>query len=151
MNLTLSITGNKEIDDVLKGLPDKFNHKTLQAAHAEAAKPLVAKEHLLAPVGKTGKTADSIGIVKIPFSKASVIGEIQVGPRRGRFGGSKAHLNEFGTVSRNFRGANRGAMKAKPFAEPAFNQTKDEMLERISLALAQKAVVFMKKTIKQHG
>lgn len=148
MNVQLSITGLKEIDDVFRGFPGVYNHRILQAAHAEAAKPLIYKEHLLAPVGKTGKLADSIGVIKMPFTKAASIGEVQVGPRRGRFGGSAAHLIEFGTKMRNFNGANRGRVTAKPFIEQAFDATYQQVIDGISLALAQKGYAFMKRIIK---
>lgn len=151
MNVTLSLTGIAEIDAVLKGLPHEFSHKVFQAAHAEAAKPMVAKIHLLSPVGKTGKLADSAGTIKVPFSRAGSLGEVHVGPRRGRFGGAHGHLIEFGTAPRNFRGANRGSIQAKPFVEPAFNDTKDQVLESISFALAQKAAGFIRRKIKTYG
>lgn len=151
MNFTISVTGQAEIDAVLRGLSSQYTHPILQAAHADAAKPLVAKIHLYAPVGNTGRLADSIGIIKVPFSKATTIGEIQVGPRRGRFGGSAAHLNEFGTKVRSFNGANRGAMKAKPFVEPAYKATSAEVLDNISLSLAKKTAVFIKRTLKANG
>ena len=148
MDVRLSLTGVEQIDAVLRGLPNQFNHSVMQAEHAEAAKPMVYKMHLLSPVGETGRLADSIGTVKTPFGRAAVIGEIQVGPRRGRFGGSKAHLLEFGTGPRQHNGANRGSMKKQPFVEPAFEQTNAEVIDRISLSLAQKTYAFMKRTIK---
>lgn len=149
MDIKLSVTGIEQIDAVLRGLPEQFTHKVLQAAHAEAALPMVTRMHLLAPVGETGKTADSIGIVKLPFSKAAVVGEIQVGPRRGRFGGSKAHLSEFGTIKRSFDGANRGIMPKKPFVEPAFESTNPEVISKIGDILAVKTYQFMYRRIKR--
>jgi HK97 gp10 family phage protein len=154
MDVKLSLTGDKEIDNLLKGLPDQFNHRVMQAAHAEAAKPLLYREHLLAPVGRTGKLAESIGIIKTPFAKANVVGEIQVGPRRGRFGGHAAHLIEFGTVDRQTKkshpifGIERGRMTPKPFIEPAFLQTIDQVINGISTALAKMTLSFMKRTIR---
>lgn len=148
MVVNLSLTGVEQIDAVLRGFPDQFNHRVLGAAHAEAARPMVTRMHLLAPVGRTGRTADSVGTVKMPFSKAATIGEVQVGPRRGRFGGSKAHFSELGTRSRSFNGANRGVMPKKPWIEPAFEQTNVEVLDRIPVILGQKAYSFMRRTIK---
>jgi hypothetical protein len=145
------VTGEKEIQEVFRGLPALFSHRILQAAHADAAKPLVYKEHFLAPVGKSGKTAESIGVTKPPLSKAALVGEVHVGPRRGKFGGNKAHFSEFGTVKRSFRGANRGVMPKKPFAEPAFDQTIGEVMGRIEVAQARKTLAFIKRTIKNYG
>jgi len=154
MDVNLSLTGVEQIDRLLKGFPDQFNHRVLQAAHADAAKPLVNKIHRLAPVGRTGRLADSIGIVKPPFGRSVTIGEIQVGPRRGLYGGHAAHLIEFGTKDRKtikshpIFGRNRGKMTAEPFVEPAYLATKDEVLSRIAVSLAQKTYSFMKRTIK---
>lgn len=145
------ISGEKEIQAVFRGLPGLFQHRILQAAYAEAARPMVDREHRLAPVGKTGKTAESIGIVKVPYTKATVIGEINIGPRRGRFGGSAAHFTEFGTGPRKFRGANRGSVPKRPWAEPAFEQTNAEVQSRITVSLARKTLAFMRRTIKKNG
>lgn len=142
-------TGAKEIDEVLNGLPDQFTHKILQSAHADSAKKFVYRAHRLAPVGKTGKTADSIGTIKTPFAKSAVIGEVISGPRRGRFGGSKAHLSEFGTLRRvTAGGANRGIMPKKPFLEPAFDQTKEEMIDSIADNIGRRTFLFMKRIIR---
>lgn len=149
MKVAISFTGVKEIDDVLKGLPLELSHKVLQGAHADAARPMVEKEKLLAPEGPTGKLIDSIGIIKPPFSRSTTIGEVIIGPRRGRFGGNVGHLVEFGTRKRELKsGANRGVMPKKPFVEPAFLQTNEQVLSRIELALAKRLYSFMKKTIK---
>lgn len=148
MKVALSITGLQEIDAVLRGLPLLYTHKVLQAAHADAAKPMVEREHRLAPVGNTGRLADSIGIVKPSFSRSSVLGEIIVGPRRGRFGGQHGHFPEFGTKPRSYKGANRGVMPIKKYAEPAFDQTNDQVLDRIKLSLGQKTYTFMKRIIR---
>jgi hypothetical protein len=148
MKVALSITGLQEIDAVLRGLPLLYTHKVLQAAHADAAKPMVEREHRLAPVGNTGRLADSIGIVKPSFSKSGVLGEVIVGPRRGRFGGQHAHFPEFGTKPRAYKGANRGVMPINKYAEPAFEQTDDTVLGRIKLSLGQKTYAFMRRIIK---
>ncbi len=147
--MKISLTGYKEIDDVLKGLPNQFNHRVMQAAHAEAAKPMIARIHLLAPVGNTGHLADSVGAVKLPFSKAAVIGEVQVGPRRGRYKGNAGHLVEFGTKKRSYKGANRGIMPKHPFVEPGFLATQNQTIELINISLAQKTNAFIKRTLKK--
>lgn len=148
MDVKISLTGYKQIDDVLKGLPSQFTHPIMQAAHAEAAKPMIAKIHQLAPVGKTGNVADSIGSVKLPYSKAAVIGEVQVGPRRGKYKGNAAHLNEFGTKKRSFKGANRGIMPAKPFVLPGFDATQKQTVDLITISLARKTDAYLKRKVK---
>lgn len=150
MNTTFSVTGLQEIDSVFKALPLTMSHKILQDAHAKAAEPLVHREHLLAPVGLTGNLADSIGAVKTPYAKAGVIGEVIVGPRRSRqFKGHHAHLVESGTKKRHTKkGANRGVMPAQPFAGPAFKQTSDQVISRISDEVGRSVWRTMKRFIK---
>jgi HK97 gp10 family phage protein len=150
MNVKLSLTGHIQIDQVLRALPLELSHTVLSAAHMDAAKPLIQKEKLLAPEGPTGNLIDSIGAVKTPFKKANVVGEVTVGPRRTRkLRGQHGHLVEFGTVSReNKKGANRGVMPAEPFAEPAFEQTKEQVINRISVSVGRKLNNTMRRYIK---
>lgn len=148
MNLKVSVTGKEEIDNVLKGLPNQFTHKILQTAHAQAAKPLIYKEHLLSPVGRTGRLADSIGSVKTPYASAGTIGEVIVGPRK-KSGGNVAHLMEFGTVMRQTKsGANRGRVIGRPFIAPSFDQTKGDVIRSIEVELAKSTYAFMRRTIR---
>jgi HK97 gp10 family phage protein len=151
------ITGLKEIDAVLKGLPLQVQDKILQAAGAAAAFPLVAAAHRLAPVGRTGRLADSIGVQKSGFNMAGStrreVGAIGVGPRRGQFKGNHGHLPEYGTKkrhskSKNGRSINRGVMPKKPFMEPAFEQTKDQVLGIYNQQVGRVLYNFMKRTIK---
>lgn len=150
----ITITGYKEIDRVLKGLPLQLSDKVLQSAGAKAAKPLVVKEQLLAPEGPTGTLIDSIGIVKGGFSNFSAgnreLGQVTVGPRRkGRSRAYHAHLVEFGTRRRKTRkGANRGVMPAHPFVRPAFDQTKDAILAGYKEAVGSVLISFMRRTLK---
>lgn len=157
MNGGATITGLKEIDQVLKGLPAQLQDKVLQAAGQAAAFPLVAAAHRLAPVGRRGHLADSIGVQKSGFSMDSSmrreVGAIGVGPRRGRFKGNHAHLVEYGTkkrssVSKNGKRINRGVMPAKPFMEPAFEQTKDQVLGLYNQQVGRVLYNYMKRTIK---
>ena len=154
--VTISLTGAKEIDLVLKNLPDAVSHKVLSAAHAAAAKPLVQREQLLAPEGPTGNLVDSIGVIRTTLSKAGEIGEVKVGPRKGgRYKGYAGHLVEYGTNQRRTKGrgkykkaANRGVMRAKPFAQPAFNQTKGEVEKRIGTEVAKSLNRTMKRYLR---
>jgi hypothetical protein len=150
MNVKISVTGDKQIDAVLKGLPLQVTHTILGAAHLKAAKPLIEKEKLLAPEGPTGNLIDSIGGMKTPFKKANVVGEVTVGPRRTRtLRGHHGHLVEFGTRQRtNKRGANRGTMPKKPFALPAFIATQAIVVQNISTDVGKKLWSFMKRTIR---
>jgi len=149
MDVKLRLTGAKEIDAVLKGLPLQLNHKVLQQAHASAAKTTVDTAKLTAPEGPTGNLVDSIGVYKEPFAKATELGLIQVGPRRGRYKGNVGHLVEYGTKQRSLKnGANRGTMPAKPFMEPSWERTKDRVVDSINEMIGKTLLRFMKRTIK---
>ena len=142
------LTGKKELDDLLKQLPKEMsNHDALGKAHLQSAKILVEKEKLLAPEGPTGNLVDSIGSVRTPFKKANGIGEVVVGPRRkGRFKGFAGHLVEYGTKRRkNKKGANRGTMLKKPFARPAFEQTKTSLKDSVKVNLKKIVVKALKR------
>lgn len=147
----MSVTGVREIDAVLRGLPLQLSHQILGQAHAAAAKPLIEREKLLAPEGPTGNLIDSIGAIKTPIKKATAVGEVTVGPRRTRqYRGHHGHLVEFGTRPRKTRkGVYRGVMQKKPFAAPAFQQTQPVVIKNISTELARKLHSFMRRTIKR--
>lgn len=144
MSVTLSLTGAKELDAALKGLPDQVSERILYQAHIDAAFPLVAAAHFLAPVGKTGNLADSIGIERVGVKRGGEIGQIQVGPRRGgSFRGFHGHLIEFGKTNRD------GSMTApRPFMEPAFERTKGQVENGISNFLSKRITNFLKRTVR---
>lgn len=148
----IRMTGLKEIDRVIKQLPHQLTHPILQQIHAEALKPFVTAAYFAAPLD-SGRTAKSIGTIKPARKRVDVVGTVISGPRRGRrYGGHVAHLSEFGTVKRaTKKGANRGAMKRKPFVEPSWNRTRRQVEERISLATGRVIYRFMRRTIKQYG
>lgn len=134
---------------VLNGLPLQVNHRLVQAANTAASVPLVNMAHRLAPVGKTGHLADSVGTEKPGMTRATEIGEVRVGPRRGRFMGNHGHLVEYGTRNRATKtGANRGAMPAHPFMSPAFQQTKEQVLASINKFLGEKVSSYIRRTLK---
>jgi hypothetical protein len=127
--IKIMIIGGKEISAVLRDWPKELSHPVLSKAHAAAAKPLVEREQLLAPEGPTGNLVDSIGVVKRSLKRATTSGEVVVGPRvSGRYKGYAGHLIERGTaVRRTKKGYNRGFVRSKPFARPAFAQTKTQV------------------------
>lgn len=149
MSVKISVTGVKEIDAVLKGMPAQLSHTVLGQAHAAAAKPFVERAKLLAPEGPTGNLVDSIGVEKESFARANQLGQVQAGPRRSRrYKGYVGHLVEYGTTVRaNKKGANRGMMRKHPFMQPAFNQTKNLVESGIAENLGKKLTAFMKKTL----
>jgi HK97 gp10 family phage protein len=151
MDVRLRLTGVQEIDKVLKGLPLQVNHKLVQQANFQASKYLVNEAKLTAPEGPTGNTVDSIGTIRQSFAKSSELGLVQTGPRRGgKYKGHVAHLIEYGTKQRRLKsnGANRGTMPKRPFMEPAWERTKDKVLNSINGFLGAALYRFMKRTIK---
>jgi HK97 gp10 family phage protein len=155
MNVKVSITGVNEIDQAIKNLPLAFQHSSQQSAHVAAARPLVERMKLLAPEGPTGNLVDSVGIVRLNMSKATNVGEIQVGPRRGRFKGNHAHMVEYGTKLRKLRGrgkykagTERGVMPKHPFVQPAFAQTKGEVEKGIAVNVGKSVVRLIKRYVK---
>jgi len=148
----IRLTGAKEIDDVLRGLPLQVSDKVLQNSFADAAKPLVDAARSLAPEGETGNLKESIGVIKEPAKTLvnRAVGQIQVGPRRtGKYKGFAGHLLEFGTTVRETKsGANRGNVTPDPFMEPAFNQTSLQVENRINNSIGRKLSAFMRRTIK---
>jgi hypothetical protein len=153
--MDVRVTGVKEIDRVLKLMPKQLTHKVLQTAHAAAGKHTVNAAKLLAPEGPTGRLIDSIGVVKSPIGRANSLGEIYIGPRRGRYKGFAAHLVEYGTVNRRLkgwgkyrRGTKRGRMPARPFMDPAWNRTKGRVIGSINQEVGRVLINFMRRTIK---
>lgn len=148
----MRVTGVKEIDAVLKGLPAQLSDKVIQTANLYAAKPLIEKAKLTAPEGPTGNLVDSIGAVKeraSTFGKREV-GQIVVGPRRkGSYKGFAGHLVEYGTKDRtNKRGANRGKVTGIHFMEKSFDATNDQILSRFNEGTGKALSSFMRRTIR---
>lgn len=150
MSVKISVTGAREIDQALKMMPTVLQHSTLGAAHLDAGKLFIEREKQLVPVDD-GELRDSIGGIKTPIKKANALGEVVIGPRRTRkYRGHHGHLVEKGTKPRrNKSGANRGVMPAKPFVEPAFNQKKDEVIDRIAVSVGKKVYATMRRYIKR--
>ena len=145
MSVKISISGFKEIDSVLKGVPNQLQDRGLKTAHADAAKPLINAAKAIVPVGKTSNLKSSIGVERIALKKSNVVGLVQVGPRRK--GGSKGfhgHLIEFGKTN-----SNGTKTKPQPFMGPAFDQTKNQIEEQIKISLGKKLDQFIKRTIKK--
>lgn len=161
MPVKITLTGVKEIDAVLKAMPLELSDKTMASAGIAAAKPLVSKAKQLAPKGKTHNVENSIGAYRSSFKAVTSgrrqVGEVSAGPRRGRYNGFAAHLNEYGTVTRYAKKrngrpmskpANRGKMTAKPFMKPAFDQTRPLILGTYNTILAKRIVGVMKRNLR---
>ncbi len=131
MNFKLSFTGLKEIDEILRGLPNEVNHRIMGAAHADAAKPLieVAQSKIK---NKTGNLKKSIGPEKISIQKSNSIGAVVVGPRRRRgYRGFHGHLVEYGHRKGGWN--KKRNVPDYPFMQPAFDQTKDKIVQQVQI------------------
>lgn len=150
--MSVRLTGFKEVDAVLKGLPAQLTDKVFQRAHTRALAPFIERERQTVPVGLTGNLHDSLGVIKATGSSLGrrELGTVYGGPRRKNgYKGFAGHLNEYGTKVRATRnGANRGRMSAKPFAAPAWEATKAQVEGMINVEIGLEVVRFMKRTIK---
>lgn len=149
MSVKMSVTGVKEIDNVLQQLPKELTHSVLGTAHAAAAKPLIEKAKLTAPEGPTGNLIDSIGVVKTPMKRAGEIGEVTVGPRRNRpYKGHHGHLIEYGFRTRARKPGKKTFVQGQPFMKPSFEATKGAVIEKIRVEVGKKVWATMRKYIK---
>lgn len=145
----IKVIGAEDVRRVLNELPKKLSDSAIGAANMKAAKIVVDKEKMLAPEGPTGNLVDSIGAYRSPKKSERQAGSVIVGPRRrGKYKGYAGHLVEYGTRNRQTKkGANRGVMPKKPFAKPAFIQTKAQVIERIRIELAKS----IEKALKRYN
>lgn len=154
MDADIKVFGAMELDRVMRALPKELTHSIQQQAHFAAAKPLIQAAKRIAP-DSTGRLEESIGGVRVPLKRATIIGEVHVGPRRrGKFRGRHAHLVEFGTRPRTIKGrgqypagTKRGVMPASPFMRPALSQTKQQVLDSITTNTAKRLVARMKREL----
>lgn len=121
VGLTKDIAGAKELDKAFKQLPRATAKSVLRRALKKAAKPTAVAAESLAPLGPTGNLRASIE-VSPRLKKSQRRGgrpegvELYIGSTA-----PHAHLLEFGTVN----------MPAHPFLRPAWDSTKQRVLDAI--------------------
>ncbi|MBG8552354.1 HK97-gp10 family putative phage morphogenesis protein [Hymenobacter guriensis] len=122
--------GFKEVQQILDALPKKLGPKVISGIMRSAAKPLIERGRELAPKDD-GDLRASLGV--LAGRGAGRGSSVYVGPRRSeKYKGYAAHLIEYGTAPRKTEsGKSTGSTPARPFWRPAFDQTKDEIIERI--------------------
>lgn len=147
--MSLRLTGVKEIDEVLRGLPLQVADKILAQTFTEAAKPMVEAIQRYTPTGETDNLINSIGSEKEKYYPESV-GTIVVGPRRkGRYKGFIAAIINDGTVKRQTEsGANRGVGPAFHFMDKGYAEEGAKTISRIDDIQGKKIYNFMRRTIK---
>jgi hypothetical protein len=160
MSGRISVTGIKEVDDILRGLPKQINHRIMGAAHLDAARPLIeSAKNIVAnrdKVENTGRLEQSIGGLRLSQRKSTEIGMVHVGPRRkkGVYYGNHGHLVEYGhrLVSSKKTGKRQiGFVRAYPFIKPAFDKTAEQVGKNIVETVQKKLMSYMKRTIKKEG
>lgn len=147
------IKGMKQLVNSLNGLPLQFSDINMQKVHAKAAEPLVHEMHRRAPVGLTGNTADSVGLIK-KGGKNREFGIVEAGPiRGGRYKGFAAHLQEFGTKNRRVKkrhpifGYDRGRMPARPWVGPSWKATDSKVVKNIEKIYSEEVTKYLKRTV----
>lgn len=163
----MRLTGVKEVDQLLRGLPKELQHKILVNAHAAAARPMVRSAQ--SKINRvTGRLQDSIGVIKSSTRQsADRLGMVTIGPRRGGlYKGYHGHLIEYGHWSRprissilGFGGVRlvrkdvgkQRWVEAKPFMKPAFTETVNIVSENAKEEIAKKLLSFMRRTIKKNA
>lgn len=137
------ITGAREMENLLRQLPDYIAKKTLTKALREAAQPILDEARTLAPVGKEskgrvrlrrtkrgkvsisnyGKLKPSLKIVTVPARLTAYSATVAVTVGKAFWG----MFVEFGTRH----------MSARPFMRPAFETRKSEALNRLGKSLGE--------------
>lgn len=126
----ISLKGAKELDLKLSNLPLKVSKKIAMTALRSGGKIIRDRARMLCPV-LTGTLQKSIK-VRVPRRKkrneATILIGIDSVPMGGRMGGKAFYgaFVEFGTSK----------MAANPYMRPAFDGTKNEVIETISNDLA---------------
>lgn len=125
MTVRSKIVGAKQLENALKQLPKATSKNVLRRALIKAAAPTEAAARAMAPRGPTGNLQASIDVgTKLKPSQQGARRpgvEVYVGATAPP--GFHAHLIEFGTAK----------MAARPFMRPAWEQTKDKVLEILSV------------------
>lgn len=113
------LEGVPELRAQLGRLTPAAQRKVVRPAFLAGARFLRKAVRLAAPIGPTRNLSRGVTIEAPRFFDAANP-SVEVGWKRGRAGGSHAHLVEKGTKERRTRtGANRGAARANPFFEQA--------------------------------
>ena len=138
------LDGFAELEQVLAGLPGRFGDQVIDKILRKGAQPYLKKaKELSSNQDVTGDTTKSLGIIANRKTNS-----ITVGPRRGGpFRGYVAHILEYGAAPHriaakaaggllSFAGTfasevNHPGIAAQPFLRPAFDATKNEVVQRI--------------------
>jgi len=113
------IEGARELDKLLKRLPERVARNVLRRATTKAAKVIEEEIRQRTPVGPTGNLKASITQKGVRQPNKQNLTRRVGAFKGGKFKGHHAHLIEFGTVK----------MSPRPFIRPAFDTKKAEALK----------------------
>lgn len=133
-NNNLQFQGFREAEQLLDALGKKVGGRELQKILRNNLQITVERGRELVP-RDDGDLAKSLGVINGRGAGRGV--SVYGGPRRSSaYKGYHGHLVEFGTAPRFDKDGNStGTMPAQPFWRPAWDQTKDQVLEGIRLDL----------------
>ena len=140
---TVHIRGAREMEAVLRKLPDYIAKKVLNAALRDAAKPILDEARNLAPVGEESKgrmrlrtskrgktTVSNYGKLKLSLKIITVPAAMTVHSATVAVTVGKAFWGMFVEFGTRF-------MSPKPFMRPAFESRKMEALDRLGKSLGE--------------
>ena len=133
----LKLTGFKEMDLVLRQLPKATAKRVADRAIKQALAPVAAAANGMLPKGMPPVIVEK----RLNKNQAKQFRGTEGETVRVMFVGSpspRAHLEEFGTGPRFHKsGKFVGIMRARPFMRPAWDATKQQVLDRLKLDLAR--------------
>lgn len=133
----LRLTGFKEMDQVLRRLPTATSKRVADRAMKQALAPVAAAANGMSPKGMPPVIVEK----KLNKNQAKQFRGTEGETVRVMFVGSpssRAHLEEFGTGPRFHKsGKYVGIMRARPFMRPAWDATRQQVLDRLRVDLAR--------------
>lgn len=133
----LKLTGFREMDLVLRQLPTATAKRVADRAMKKALAPVASAANGMLPKGMPPVIVDK----RLNKSQAGKFRAEQSDEVRVMFVGSPspaAHLEEFGTGPRQHKsGKSTGMMRARPFMRPAWDRTRDQVLELLGVELGR--------------
>ena len=133
----LKLTGFKEMDLVLRQLPKATAKRVADRAIKQALAPVAAAANAMLPKGMPPVIVEK----RLNKNQAKQFRGTEGETVRTMFVGSpspRAHLEEFGTGPRFHKsGKYVGIMRARPFMRPAWDMTKQQVLDRLRVDLAR--------------
>ena len=131
-NKKMKVHGLKEIDRVLRQLPNELQKKAIFFALRKGAQVVAADMKNRVPV-RTGDLRDSIADVRTAKKAARGGAQVRIGFRKPH--SRRAHLTEFGTSTQ----------PAQPFVRPAIDAKGKQAIEVVGAELVKATVRIAKK------